>query len=243
MTAVAPPTHEFILETVSARYGRPAFVFFFGSHAFGRGHAGSDVDVIVVLRQISHGFRETFSSGGFLFDAQVHDPETLHCMMRSEYANGFAVYAKKIDEALALPEPTELSSKLKDVARQILASAPPKRWDMLRHHMSAILSDLERCADLDESQFLAMHLYAMSLDMFLRSRGQFCQQGAYLVRSVKDLDAAFFGRAQAAVERLFQERSPRPLMEVARECLDSVGGTLEAGYRENYPATFRLALP
>jgi len=243
LTTVGPPTHELILETVSARYGRPAFVFFFGSHAFGRGHAASDVDVIVVMSKVAHGFRETFSSGGFLFDAQVHDAETLHCMMRSEYANGFAVYARKIDDALALPEPTELSSKLKDVAREILASAPPKRWDVLRHHISAILSDLERCADADERQFLAMHLYAMSLDLFLRSRGQFCQQGPYLVRSVKDLDASFFGRAQTAVERLFHEKTARPLMEIARECLDSVGGTMEAGYRENYPVTLRLALP
>lgn len=240
-----PPEPQLILDTVSARYGQPLFCFFFGSHALGRGDAGSDIDVIVVLGRVGNAYRETFSANGFLFDAHVYDPETLHSMIRAEQKKGLCILAGKVDQARVLPEPCELASKLKEVARQVIGSGPPSppNWDRPRRVMTAVLSDLERCADADEQRMIAMELYVKVLDLFLRCHGQFAGQGRYLVRSVKTFDAVFFDRAQTALMRLFRDGAVSPLIQLAREVLDLIGGPLTAGYRQDYPEKFRLPLP
>jgi hypothetical protein len=241
-----PPDPQLILDTLSARYGQPLFCFFFGSNAFGRGDAGSDIDVIVILSRVGNAYRETFSSNGFLFDAHVHDPETLHFMMRMEQKNGFSILAGEVDQARVLPEPCELASKLKEVARQVIASGPPppQSWDVPRRYVSAVVSDLERCADTSERWIIAMDLYMRIMDIFLRCHGQLLNgPGRYLVRSVKRLDAVFFDRAQTALARLFRDGSVSPLIELAREVLDLIGGPLTAGYRQDFSGKFRLPLP
>jgi predicted nucleotidyltransferase len=244
-STINPPDPRLILDTVAARYGQPLFCFFFGSHAFGRGDAGSDVDVIVVLSRVANPYRETFRSDGFLFDAHVYDPETLHFAMRSEQKTGFAILTGKVDQAVVLPEPSELASKLKEVARQVIASgpAPPPNWDRPRRVLSAALSDVERCADADEQRLMAMDLYVKVMDLFLRSHGQFSGQGRYLVRAVKTFDPVFFDRARTALDRVFQNDAVSPLIELAREVLDLIGGPLTAGYRQDYPEKLRLPLP
>jgi hypothetical protein len=242
---INPPDRQLILDTLSARYAQPFFCFFFGSHAFGRGDADSDIDVIVVLSRVANAYRETFSSNGFLFDANVHDPETLHFMMRSEQRNSLAIMASKVDQARVLPEPCELALKLKEVARQVIDSGPPppQSWDVPRRYLSAFVSDLERCADANEQQIIAMDLYIKIMDVFLRCHGQFPFQGRYLVRSVKSFDAVFFDRAQSALARLFQDGSVSPMIQLTREVLDLIGGPLTEGYRQDYSAKCRLPLP
>lgn len=241
---IARPSHPFILDTVSERYGAPSFCLFFGSHAFGSGNAESDVDVIVVMSHVARAYRERFSANGFLFDALVHDPETLHAVMRSEHKRGVAVLTAKVDQSLVLPQPCELASKLKEVARGLLRSGPPRpdKWDLPRRYLTAFLSDIGRCADRDERRMMAMNLYECIIDTFLRSHGQFSNRGRYLVREVKRFDAAFSDRAQTALAAVFQDDSLSPLTELAREVLDSVGGTLDDGYREDFADKMRLPL-
>jgi predicted nucleotidyltransferase len=241
---ITRPSHPFILDTVSERYGEPSFCFFYGSHAFGRGDADSDIDVIVVMNHLAHAYRERFSSNGFLFDALVHDPETLHAVMRSEHKRGVAVLTAKVDQSLVLPQPCELASKLKEIARGLLRSGPPRpeKWDLPRRYMTAVLSDIGRCADRDERRMMAMDLYECIIDTFLRSHGRFSNRGRYLVREVKRFDAAFSDRGQAALAAVFQNDSLSPLIQLAREVLDSVGGTLDDGYREDFSDKMRSPL-
>ena len=242
---INPPAPQLILDTVSARDGQPQFCFFFGSHAFGRGDAGSDIDVIVVLSRVGNAYRETFSSNGFLFDVHVHDPETLHFMMRLEQKNGLAMLAGEVDQARVLPQPCALASKLKEAARQVIGLGPPPQqsWNAPRRYFTCVLSDLERCADANERWIIAMDLYLKIMEIFLRGHGQLLNgQGRYLVRSVKKLDAVFFDRAQTALSRLFQDGSVSPLIQLTREVLDLIGGPLTEGYRQDYPEEFRLPL-
>jgi hypothetical protein len=241
-----PPDPQMILDTVAARYGQPIFCFFFGSHAFGRGDAGSDIDVIVVMSRVQNAYRETFSANGFLFDAQVHDPETMHYVMRLEQRNGVGVLAGEVDQARVLPENCDPASALKEVAHGILASGPPAppSWDSPRRYLSAHLSDLERSANADERCMMALELYTRTLELFLRYHGQFLMgPGRHFVRSVKAFDALFFDRAQTALGRVFRDGSLSPLIGVAHEVLDLIGGPLTAGFRLDYPEKFRLPLP
>jgi hypothetical protein len=240
------PDTQMILDTVAARYGQPFFCFFFGSHAFGRGDAGSDIDLIVVLRRVENAYRETFSANGFLFDAQVHDPETLHYVMRLEQRSGVGVLAGEVDQARVLPEDCDPALTLKEVARGILASGPPPppTWDAPRRYLSALISDLERSADADERSMMAQELYVRILDLFLRRNGQLLfGPGRHRVRSVRTFDAPFFDRAQTALAQLFRDGSLSPLIDVAREVLDLIGGPLTTGFRMDYPKNFRVPLP
>jgi predicted nucleotidyltransferase len=239
------PDQQFILDVIHRRYGTPSFCFFFGSHAFGHGDAESDIDLIVVQSRVTQACRETFSADGFLFDVQVHDPETLHYVMTSEYKSGLAIMAAKVDQSLVLPEPCATATKLKDIARRMLDSgpAPQKSWDPPRRLLTAALSDLERCADPDEQRMMAMDLYVRSIDLFLRFNGQFTGTGRYLVRYAKNFDPAFHDCAQAALERVFRDGSVAAMVELVREVVNRMGGPLDAGYRQSQPEHCRLPLP
>ena len=89
---------------------------------------------------------------------------------------------------------------------------------------------------------MAIDLYGCMIDIFLRWHGQFSNRGRYLVRAVKGFDAAFSDRAQAALTSLFQNDSLSPLMQLAREVLESIGGTLDHGYREDFSGKLRSPL-
>lgn len=243
---VEPPDPRLILDAVAERYGHPLFCYFFGSHASGKGDAGSDVDLIVVLGRVDNAYRATFSSNGFLFDVQVHDPETLHYMMRMEQQNGIAILAGEVDEARVLPNSSDAAVKLKEVAHDIMASGSPLpgNWDVQRRYLSSLLSDLERCADSDERWILGMSVYFRMMELYLRRHGRYLAgPGLHLLRAVRTFDASFCDRAQAALGRLFREGSSSMLVDVGREVLDLIGGPLTAGFRMDYPKEFRLPLP
>ena len=165
-------------------------------------------------------------------------------MMGAESQRGFAILTAKVDQSLVLPQPCELASKLKEVARGLLRSGPPRpgKWDLPRRYMTAVLSDIGRCTDRDERRMMAMDLYGCIVDTFLRSHGQFSNRGRYLVREVKKFDAAFSDRAQAALVAAFQDDSVSPLVQLAREVLEPIGGTLNQGYREDYSDKLRSPL-
>lgn len=89
-----------------------------------------------------------------------------------------------------------------------------------------------------------MDLYSRILDLFLRRNGQLLfGPGRHLVRSVRTFDTPFFDRAQSALAQLLRDGSLSPLIGVAREVLDLMGGPLTDGFRQDYPAKFRLSLP
>jgi hypothetical protein len=165
-------------------------------------------------------------------------------MMRSENQRGLAIMAAKVEQSLVLPQPCELASKLKEVAAELRRSGPalPDKWDFPRRYMTALLSDIGRCADRDERRMMGMDLYGSMIDTFLRLHGQFSNRGRYLVREVKRFDAAFSDRAHAALAALFQDDSVSPLTQLAREVLEPIGGTLDDGFREDYSDRLRLPL-
>jgi predicted nucleotidyltransferase len=244
-SSITIPSLQFVHDAVSHRYGQPLFCYFFGSHALGRGDAASDIDVIVVLSKVDQAYRETFTANGFLLDVSVHDSETLHFMMRAEYDRGLAILSGKVDQSLVLPEPSALSSRLKEIARRMLESgpAPQTNWDTPRRYITAALSDLERCGDPDEQQMMAMDVFVKIIDIFMRCNRQFSGQDRYLIRSAKQFDAVFFEQARLALARVFEHGSVSSLMHLSRDVLNRIGGTLDAGYRQNYPKEFRLPLP
>src|SRR5258708_19612440 len=110
------------------------------------------------MNHLAHAYSERFSSNGFLFDAHVHDPETLHAMMGAENKRGLAVLTPKVDQSLVLPQPCELASKLKEVARGLLRSGPPRpeKWDLPSRYITAVLSGRARSPDPHHRRMIAM---------------------------------------------------------------------------------------
>lgn len=145
-----------------------------------------------------------------------------------------------------LPRSCELSDALRAIARGILdaGAAPPANWNAQRRYFTSIASDLERCRDAEEQRVMAMDLYLRTMEIAVRSHGRLLDgQPRYLVRALRKLDPAFFERARTALEELFRDGAAAPLVAVAREVLDSIGGPLASNYRQDFPPTFRLPLP
>ena len=111
------------------RYPNANVIFLAGSVIRGEGTATSDLDLVVVFQQLSAAYRESFQFEGWPVEAFVHDPETLrYFFFEVDRPTGIPSLPAMVSEGIEIPQPSQLSKELKQLANDLLAAGPPA-WD------------------------------------------------------------------------------------------------------------------
>lgn len=234
---------QLVHDLFKTRYAGSNCIFFCGSAARDEMTEHSDVDIIVLFNKLPHAHRETFRAKGWLLDAQVHDPETLNYLMVSDARLGSAIVAKMVTESILIPNATPESALLTTIATKVVSSGPPQQdFTGVRWAVANMISDLRQSLDGHETLALGVELYKILTTFYFRSRNQWAVSKKMTPRLLETLDPVINERFYLAFSELFSHGNANPVIKLAEELLQVVGGPISEGFKMNYATHARLGI-
>jgi hypothetical protein len=129
------------------RYADAEVTFLAGSLVRGEGTSTSDLDLVVVFKNLANAYRESFRFGGWPVEAFVHDPQTLAYFFHEvDKPSGIPSLPTMVSEGIEVPRSSEFSRALKAAANLVIDEGPPP-WertdiDRSRYAITGLVDDL-----------------------------------------------------------------------------------------------------
>jgi hypothetical protein len=174
-------------------------------------------------------------------------PETLnHFLFEIDRPSGIPSLAQMILEGIELPEPSELSQSLKQLAASVLELRPPELSEehvcKLRYNVTSLVDDIRQPRSKDELVATGTELYETLADYYLRTNNLWSGKGKSIPRILKRVDADLCLRYCNSFEELFAGGNPERVIALAEEILKPNGGFLFDGHKLDAPADYRKPL-
>lgn len=234
--------HEFVLEVARRRYPDHAFLLFYGSASRGTNRPDSDIDISVLYEKKIRPFREIFSVNGKVFDALVHDFETINFELCTSKQTGTTAIIDIIRSATPLPHPTPFSEYLLNTANSISNVPVDFDKDKLRLFLSNLLKDLRRSEDDFEKNALSVDLYRLLSDYVFLKNGRSAISRKYANTALKNFDPDFHLALNTGFNECITTGNQVHLLALGNTVLAEIGGELGVGYKAT-TSEYRLPLP
>jgi predicted nucleotidyltransferase len=232
-----PPLDELIeitSEILRAKYPSAEFAFLSGSFVRGEGTAFSDLDIVVVYKELPNAFRESFYFRKFPVETFVHSPETLNYSYEAEAKNFIPSLAAMVAEGIEVPAKNDLSAKLKHLAGECLGNPPKISDDEIRNFrawLTDLIDDVREPRSKEELTASGTTLYTTLSDFHLRTNGVWSAKSKSIPRALRKLNADFQQRFCESFERLFVAGETGKVIRLTEELLTPHGGFLFDGLR------------
>jgi predicted nucleotidyltransferase len=227
-------------EALVGRFPAADAAFAAGSMVRGEGTAFSDIDLVVLHRQVDRAWRESFLVAGTPVEAFVHDGATLEWFLNKETNAGRAALLGMLVEGRIIGPRQADAAQWKQRAVARLAAGPPalsqERIDDLRYAVTDKIDDLRGVRPAPELMAVGVALYDPLAELVLRTRGSWWGRAKWIPRLLMRVDPELARRFTAAFEALFKHGDPKPLIVLAERELSPLGGLLFDGFRRDAPA-------
>jgi hypothetical protein len=203
-----------------------------GSAGRGEARAGSDLDLVIIVERSEAPYRETFRAGGWPIEAFVYTPASYRTWFENDVRRRRPSLPTMCAEGKVLLDQGGLAASIQDEARALLAAgpAPLGRGELAaaRYRVTDLLMDLEGAGG-NELSFIAIALVPALADLICDSHGQWRGDAKWIPRAIRAFAPPLAERLENAVTSLKGD-DPQPLIALADEALDRVGGRLFEGY-------------
>ena len=226
------------------RYPNSDIIFLAGSVIRGEGTATSDLDLVVVFQQLPAAYRESFKFEGWPVEAFVNDPETLrYFFLESDKPIGIPSLPAMVREGLEIPQSTQLSKELKQLAGDVLAAGPPS-WDKddidrSRYTLTELIDDIRTPRSRAELVATGTQLYDAVADHYLRRHNLWSAKGKTIPRRLRQVAPQFAEQFEESFADLFVNGKTEKLIELVNDLLALDGGWLFDGYKLVAPIGWR----
>ncbi len=226
------------------KYPDAKVIFLAGSLMRGEGTSTSDLDIVVVYKNLANAYRDSYSYDGWPVEAFVHDPETLKYFFDEVDApTGYPSLASMVSEGVEISITSQFSIGLKEMASKALQSGPvawtSKDVENARYHISDLIEDIKAPRDVHELHATVSVLYSVISNFYFRSKGLWSAKGKAIPRRLQRVDAQFSARFLSAFESAYTKENSDDLVSLASEVLIDHGGFLFDGYRLEAPSGWR----
>lgn len=230
-------------EVLAARYAGAEFAIAAGSIVRGEGTDTSDLDLVVIFRNLENAWRESFLHGDMPVEAFVNDYETIQGFMDRDHRDARATMLHMLATGVAVPGDIAASKLLQHYAQTLWEAGPPPvepaHIDHLRYVATDLLDDLRGHPPPHELRSILYKLYQVMAELRLRQAKRFVGGGKHLARGLSECDAAF-AEALDRVMRAAHTGGFGPAeIAVLSDLLAARGGRLFEGYRQPAPADVR----
>jgi hypothetical protein len=227
-----------------SKYKDAKVIFLAGSIVRGEGTPDSDLDLVVVFENLPNAYRESFYFRGFPVEAFVHDPETLNYFITErELKSGVCVMAQMVSEGIEVPERSEFSQRLKQLAISVIDSPAPKLDEeslrQMRYNITNLIDDIRHPRSKTEVIATGTALYDVLANCYLRTNGFWTAKAKSIPRKLKLADIEFSLRYCASFEKLFAGGQTAEIIALAEEILKPIGGFLFEGHKLDAPLSNR----
>jgi predicted nucleotidyltransferase len=225
---------EITKEILRVKYASSEFAFLSGSIVRGEGTAFSDLDIVVIYKELPNAFRESFYFREFPVETFVHTPETLNYFYESDAKTFVPSLAAMVSEGVEVPAKSDLSARLKHLANEFL-SRPPKISDEeireFRARLTDLIDDIRAPRSKEELTASGTALYTALAEFFLRTNGAWSAKSKSIPRALRKLNADFQRRFSESFEKLFVAGETGKVIELTEHSLAPHGGFLFDGLR------------
>ncbi|ODT69195.1 hypothetical protein ABS71_09210, partial [bacterium SCN 62-11] len=210
----------------------------------GQGTEHSDLDVVVLYPSLPSAYRESLIHRDWPVELFVHDPETLAYFFDQDRQRGVPSLAAMVAEGVELPGPSELSSRWKKEAQELLKQGPPpwatRELDAARYAITDVCDDLRSPRSPQHALASACRLYEMLANFALRANGRWSATGKSIPGQLEQLESGLAQLYTAAFSKVFQEQNSRPLLELTDRLLEAFGGRLFSEPPRPAPSHWRM---
>ncbi len=170
------------VEKGSVQYPDAKVIFLAGSIVRGEDMRNSDLDLVVVFENLPNAWRESFYFSGFPVEAFVYDPETLNYFITErEWKSGVCVMAQMVSEGIEVPESSDFSQNLKQLAASVIEARPLKLNEenlrQLRYNITNLIDDIRHPLSKTENVATRTVLYDVLANCYLRVNGFWTAKG------------------------------------------------------------------
>jgi predicted nucleotidyltransferase len=224
------------------KYPTAEFAFLAGSIVRGEGTAFSDLDIVIVYKELPNAFRESFYFRKFPVEAFVHTPETLNYFFEADSKTFVPSLAMMVAEGIVVPAKNDLSERLKCLADDCLNN-PPQISDEeirnLRCWITDLVDDMRAPRSKEELTASAAVLYTVLADFYFRANGFWSAKSKSIPRRFEKTNPELHQKFCASFEKLFVAGKPKEVIELAEELLAPHGGFFFDGLRLDASADCR----
>jgi hypothetical protein len=196
--------------------------------------ATSDLDIVVLVAGEPAPFRETLEYRSWLVELFVHTPASFAHYSAKEIAARRSPLLHMCGRGTLLADIDGTATRIQQDARARLDAGPAPvsqaELEDRRYGLSGLLDDLDGVRDPDELVFIATRLLPAATELVLLTHRSWLGTGKWLVRQLRQTDAALSQRLLSAYRVAVSSNRREPLRQVVQEILDGVGGRLMAGY-------------
>jgi hypothetical protein len=239
------PPIEVAAEILATKYPHALLGFVAGSFNRGEETAYSDIDLVVIFDRLEHGWRESFTFGGWPVEAFVHDPETISAFLEDDAIEGEPCLATMIVEGPIIPQDHPLVASLKTQARQFLDNGPPvwdsQKLDSKRYAITDVLDDLRDVRNKIEAAALIGALHEQLAEFYFRANGLWSASYKQIPRKLEKADPKLAQKWNEAFLGAWAGDTNH-LIRFAEDLMAQNGGLLFDGYRSDAPKDKRIAV-
>jgi len=225
---------EITKEILRVKYREAEFAFLAGSIVRGEGTAFSDLDIVVIYKELPNAFRESFYFRNYPVETFVQTPETLNCFFETNAENFVPSLAAMVAEGIEVPAKTDLSARLKDLANENLRRPPVISDEEIRDArawLTDLIDDIRAPRSKEELTATGTTLYAALATFYLRTNGVWAAKSKSIPRALLKLNPDFQQQFCAGFERLFVAGETETVIKLTEELLALHGGFLFDGLR------------
>lgn len=196
--------------------------------------ASSDLDLVVVYKQLAKPYREAFTLNEWPIDTFVMDEKSLLNFFEVNVKKGTPGLLSMVGEGIEIPASSEFSLRLKEIALQKLAQGPlpltKEEINSSRFLITDLLDDIMQPACKHEQMSAVMMLYAYLATFYLRSNNQWAAQGKVLVRRLELFNGPMADIFYKSFDHFFKTGNPDMIRHLVDEVLEPRGGRLWNGF-------------
>lgn len=217
-----------------------------GSLVRGEGTPYSDIDLVVLYKEVPNAYRDSFMFEGVPIEAFIHDLETLKYFFEEvDGPSGCPMLPQMVKEGVAVPKETKLAEKAKKRAKKFLKGGPAKlkknRIQEIRYGLTDLIDDLRAPRSRELAIGAAVRLYSALGDAILRLNGHWSAQGKSIPWRLEQVDPKLAQQFNEAFDAAFVQSDFDGIVHLTEDVLRPYGGLLFDGYRIDAPASWRIS--
>ncbi len=205
-----------------------------GSIVRGEGTATSDLDMVIVTKELTAPYRESLYAYGWPIEVFVHTPTSYREFFVIDIQRRRPSFLRMCVEGIILQDHEGVAQRLKQEARELLEQGPhplsKEEITQLRYALTDNLDDFIGSVRQGENFFIASELAKLSSELVLSYHGHWIGKGKWVLRALHAFDPQLAQRLTDALETFCHQGSKDDLITFAQEALDLVGGRLFEGY-------------
>lgn len=204
-----------------------------GSVARGEETSTSDLDIIIIDRNLPKAYRESRLVFGWPIEVFVHNLDSCMEFFKSDIKRARPSLPRMVKEGLVIRDHGILGAIRKEA--DFLIMQGPESWSsqeiaVKRYFISDTLDDFIGTNDRAEELFIANTLAGLLHEFVLRTNGCWIGSSKWMLRELKNFNPDFTSIFVDAFDTFYRNGSKEKIIELAEDILRPHGGRLFEGF-------------